>query len=92
MLYKDFGFETYIHRVDTLPKEIQINYIKEIIEQNLYNALVISPHDADPYINLINEGIKKGTPILNLNNDVPKSKRISFVGADYYSAGFSFMS
>lgn len=87
-VYEDFGFVVSIHRVNTIPKEIQINYIKKIIDENSYDALVISPHDAEPYIDVINEGGNKGIPIFTLNNDVPKSNRISFVGGDYYSAGF----
>ncbi|MFJ5624232.1 LacI family DNA-binding transcriptional regulator [Peribacillus loiseleuriae] len=87
-VYEDFGFSVYVHRVDTCKKDTQINYIKKIIDKNPYDALVISPHDAEPYINVINEGVNKGIPIFTLNNDVPQSKRISYVGGDYYHAGF----
>ncbi|MEK3890480.1 LacI family DNA-binding transcriptional regulator [Bacillus sp. FSL K6-3431] len=87
-VYENFGFEVQIFRIDTIPKEIQIQFIKRIIDQNSYDALVISPHDADPYTDVINEGVIKGLPIFTLNNDVPLSKRISFVGGDYYRAGF----
>ncbi|MBS4208654.1 LacI family DNA-binding transcriptional regulator [Bacillus sp. FJAT-50079] len=87
-LYADFGFGAHIHRVEALPKERQINYIKKMIENNPYDALVISPIDADPFTEVINEGIQRGIPIFTLNNDVPKSNRISFVGGDYYQAGF----
>ncbi|MBS4223782.1 LacI family DNA-binding transcriptional regulator [Lederbergia citrea] len=87
-VYESFGFVAHIHRVDTIPKEKQISFIKEFIDDNPYDALVISPHDADPYTDIINEGIKKGIPIFTLNNDVPQSERILFVGGDYYQAGF----
>ncbi|MFJ7974507.1 LacI family DNA-binding transcriptional regulator [Peribacillus sp. NPDC096379] len=87
-VYEDFGLSVHIHRIHTFPKGSQINYIKKIIDENLYDALVISPHDAEPYINVINEGVKKGIPIFTLNNDVPQSKRILYVGGDYYQAGF----
>jgi len=87
-LYEDFGLNVQIFRVDTIPKEIQIGFIKDLLEQNVFDAFVISPHDADPYVGIINDGVRKGIPIFTLNNDVPNSNRISFVGTDYYSAGY----
>ncbi|WP_160718707.1 LacI family DNA-binding transcriptional regulator [Bacillus sp. USDA818B3_A] len=87
-LYEDFGLKVQIFRVDAIPKENQINFIKNMLDQNIFDAFVISPHDADPYVEIINEGIRKGIPIFTLNNDVPNSSRISFVGTDYYSAGY----
>jgi len=87
-LYEDFGLNVQIFRVDSIPKEIQINFIKDMLDKNIYDAYVISPHDADPYVEIINEGVRKGIPIFTLNNDVPNSNRISFVGTEYYSAGY----
>lgn len=87
-IYADFGFYVQTFRTDAALIENQIHYINNLIDQNLFDALVISPNDADPYIEVINKGILKGIPIFTLNNDVPESKRISFVGGDYYHAGF----
>ena len=87
-IYEDFGLKVQVFRVDTIPKEIQIDFIKDILDQNVFDAFVIAPHDADPYVEIINGGVRKGIPIFTLNNDVPNSNRISFVGTDYYSAGY----
>nr|WP_285865200.1 LacI family DNA-binding transcriptional regulator [Lederbergia lenta] len=87
-VYENFGFEVHVFRVDTIPKEKQILFLQNIIDHNTYDAIVISPHDSDPYTDVINEGVRKGIPIFTLNNDVPLSNRISFVGGDYYRAGF----
>lgn len=87
-LYEDFGFSVQIYRVDAVPKEAQIDFIKNLMDEHRFDALVIAPHDADPYIEIINNGINEGIPIFTLNNDVPKSRRISFVGADYYCSGY----
>lgn len=87
-IYADFGFYVQTFRVGTIPMENQIVYIDNLIDKNKFDAFVISPHDANPYIDVINRGISKGIPIFTLNNDVPNSKRIFFVGGDYYRAGF----
>ncbi|MFS0614438.1 LacI family DNA-binding transcriptional regulator [Lederbergia ruris] len=87
-LYKDFGFVAHIQRVHAIPNKNLLDYFKKIIKNNPYDALVIAPHDSTPFIDVINEGINKGIPIFTINNDVPESKRIFYVGGDYYSAGY----
>lgn len=87
-MYADFGFFVQVYRITTIPMENQIDFIDNLIDEQFYDALVISPHDAEPYIEIINKGVRKGIPIFTLNNDVPQSKRTSFVGGDYYRAGY----
>lgn len=88
-IYEDYGFEVCIHRLKALPAEYA-SFIQKQIDSGEYDGVVIavSPHDAKPYVEMINKGIKDGVPIFTLSNDVPQSNRISFVGGDYYQAGF----
>ncbi|WP_197076592.1 LacI family DNA-binding transcriptional regulator [Domibacillus indicus] len=87
-LFEDFGFKAEVYRVESMPKEIQIHFIEKAITDNRHDALVIAPHDSKPFVDVINKGMELGIPVFSLNNDVPESRRIAFVGSDYFDAGY----
>lgn len=84
-LYENVGLRANIYRVDGLQ---QIDCIRKFIDEQTYDAIVVSSLDSTPYTEIMNEGIKAGIPMFTLNNDVPESNRISFVGGDYFQAGY----
>ncbi|WP_046179276.1 LacI family DNA-binding transcriptional regulator [Domibacillus tundrae] len=88
LLFEDFGFKVEVARVSSTEQKIQIAYFENVIEENEYDAIVITPYDSKPFIASINKAINRGIPVFSLNNDVPESQRISFVGSDYYDAGY----
>ncbi|SFL47131.1 LacI family transcriptional regulator [Gracilibacillus orientalis] len=87
-LYADFGFQTDVHRIHTIPQNDQLDYMEELIEQDKYQAFVIAPHDAKPTESVINKAMDKNIPVFTINTDVPDSQRIAYVGSDYYDAGY----
>ncbi|SDX96133.1 LacI family transcriptional regulator [Evansella caseinilytica] len=87
-LYADFGFQTDVHRVHTIPQNDELEYMDKLIDQGNYQAIVIAPHDAKPTEEVINKAMDKNIPVFTINTDVPDSQRIAYVGSDYYDAGY----
>ncbi|RCW77263.1 LacI family DNA-binding transcriptional regulator [Saliterribacillus persicus] len=87
-LYEDFGFRVKVKRVDTIQGNDQLKYFKKVVQEESFDAIVIAPHDADPFVDIINKGVETGIPIFTLNNDVPNSRRKAYVGSDYFDAGY----
>ncbi|MGN8648163.1 LacI family DNA-binding transcriptional regulator [Gracilibacillus sp. HCP3S3_G5_1] len=87
-LYADFGFHIEVHRVHTIPQNDQLKYMEKLIDQGKYQAIVIAPHDATPTEQVINEAMNNNIPVFTINTDVPNSKRIAYVGSNYYDAGY----
>nr|WP_239588309.1 LacI family DNA-binding transcriptional regulator [Gracilibacillus alcaliphilus] len=87
-IYEEFGIAVEVHRVHTSPTNKMIPYMEELIEANEYAAIVMAPHDAAPYVDVINTATSRGIPVFTVNTDVPNSQRIAYVGSDYYEAGY----
>ncbi len=87
-IYEELGIEVDIHRVYTSPTENMIPYLEQLIETNEYAAIVIASDAAKEYVEVINKITSMGIPIFTINTDVPDSKRIAYVGSDYYDAGY----
>ncbi|SHM98375.1 LacI family DNA-binding transcriptional regulator [Gracilibacillus kekensis] len=87
-LYSDFGLKVDIHRVHTVPNNQQIEFVQTIIDDYKYDAIVIAAHDTKPLEKLIEQAMDKNIAVFTINTDVPNSKRIAYVGSDYYDAGY----
>ena len=83
---QDYGFGIEIYKVPYKTKD-QINVVKEIVQSQSFDGMIICPTDDLSLTELINAEIEKGFPIYTFNNDSPSSKRLSYVGADYHDAG-----
>ncbi|PWU69750.1 LacI family DNA-binding transcriptional regulator [Gracilibacillus dipsosauri] len=87
-MYEDFGFNIEVHRIHTIPNNEQVQYLEKLIEKGKYDAFAIAPHDAGPFEELINQAIEANIPVFTVNTDVPNSKRIAYVGSNYFDAGY----
>ncbi|SFL33762.1 LacI family transcriptional regulator [Gracilibacillus orientalis] len=83
---QDYGFHIEVLKPPhTIEKQLEV--VQEVIQSEKFDGLVICPTDGIPLTNIIETGIKEEFPIFTFNNDSPTSKRISYVGANYYDAG-----
>jgi len=53
------------------------------------SGVAVTAGDADTLVASIDNGLKKGVPVLTFDSDSPKSNRLLFVGTNNYNAGYS---
>ncbi|MBZ4646595.1 MAG: hypothetical protein PWR27_649 [Petroclostridium sp.] len=51
------------------------------------DGIITHVFDEQQFMPVINKAIEKGIPVITIDTDAPKSKRISYVGTDNYDAG-----
>lgn len=64
----------------------QISQVNDLIRQG-YQAIVVIPGEADPWVQPIKAATDKGVLVLCANQDSPKSARELFFGQDLYAGG-----
>lgn len=81
---RDFGFSIEILPVDKNSEE-QLKLLRQVAQEA--DAIAISPYEPDKFIETINEIVDAGKPVITFNNDVAESKRLCYIGTDYYRSG-----
>ena len=72
---------------DDYNTQSQIEYLRQILQSDLFHGVILSPTHA-MLLNPLIQGLSdKGIPTVTVNNDVPQSSRICFVGEDSYMSG-----
>ncbi|MDD6811562.1 MAG: LacI family DNA-binding transcriptional regulator [Lachnospiraceae bacterium] len=66
--------------------EEQLLAIDELVSEGI-NGLALSPYNANAIRCKIDELYEKGIPVVTLNTDIENSKRIAYVGSNYYLSG-----
>lgn len=64
----------------------QLLAIDELVSEGI-NGLALSPYNANAIRCKIDELYEKGIPVVTLNTDIENSKRIAYVGSNYYLSG-----
>ena len=64
----------------------QLSAIDELLEEGIH-GLVISPYNDILIRDKINELYEQGIPVVTLNTDIENSKRIAYVGSNFYRSG-----
>ncbi len=84
---KDFGISvTYYHTKAVNDAIRQIELFEEIIKEK-YDGILIIPANSLLLKPHVDAAVLEGIPVVTLNNDVPNSKRLCFVGEDSIRAG-----
>lgn len=65
----------------------QVAMIDELVDTEKVDALVLMPLHSDLIELKINELADRGLPIVTVNNDLPNSRRLCYVGQDNIAAG-----
>lgn len=77
---------TIIIRRTIFDTQTQLAAINELLEEGIH-GLVLSPCNSPEIIKKINELYDLGIPTITTNTDVSDSKRLAYVGSDYYQCG-----
>ncbi len=64
----------------------QLDAIEELLREGI-NGLAISPYNNLLVCEKINELYEQGIPVVTLNTDIKNSKRIAYVGSNFYRSG-----
>lgn len=76
-----------VKRISAFGVQDQLDAINSLVEEDEINGLAISPQN-DPIIaERINELFELGIPTVTFNTDIAGSKRIAYVGSNYYRCG-----
>ncbi len=82
---KSYGVNVLIKRTGFSARE-QAEAIRELEKENIA-GLILAPIE-DPLINtLIEELDEKNIPVVTVNTDIENSKRLAYVGSNYYEGG-----
>lgn len=82
---EDYGI-SMIRKEISFDLEEQKKAILELKEKNI-SCLIISPLDSFEIRDLIGELYNENIPVITVNTDIKNSKRLAYVGSDYYNAG-----
>ena len=77
---------TVLIRRTSLNMDAQLSAIDALTAAGIH-GLVISPYNFPQISEKIDELYAKGIPTITTNTDLPGSRRIAYVGSDYYEAG-----
>ena len=75
-----------IKRISAFGVQDQIDAIDELLAEEI-NGLAISPQNNPAIAQKINELYDMGIPTVTFNTDITGSKRIAYVGSNYYRCG-----
>ena len=77
---------TIIVKRTTFDIQAQLDAIDSFLDSGIH-GLVISPYNSPEIIRKINELYEDGIPTITTNTDISDSKRIAYVGSNYYDCG-----
>lgn len=66
--------------------EQQIRIMEMMIKQEV-DGIAIDPVDSQALVQVINQAVSKGIPVVCFESDSPDSQRVAFIGADNYKTG-----
>lgn len=80
-----YGCELFIQRVAYHP-EAQLSAISACLKQGV-QGLIITPYNDPRITTKINQLINANIPVITVNSDIENTRRLSFIGSDYYQSG-----
>lgn len=93
---KDYGFETLTRRI-RMDADSQLKAMDELVGEGVH-GLMLAPCNDISIQKKIDAIVAKGIPVVTVNTDISGSRRMAYVGSDYYRGGaiaaglFSLMS
>jgi len=84
---KQFGVELlFVGPSAETEVDKQIDIVENLLTRGV-DAIGISPCDGKALVPTIDRAIEKGVPVITVDSDAPKSKRLSYIGTDNEKAG-----
>lgn len=84
-VYEEYGIKVVLKTMKGYDVDTQIKLIESI--QDDISSLIITPIDENIVRDKINYLCDKGVGVVTLNTDIKNSKRLAYVGTDYYKGG-----
>ncbi len=81
-----YNCKVIIRRISAFGVEDQLDAIDSLVSEGI-NGLAISPQNDSSIAAKINELFEKGIPTVTFNTDIDGSRRIGYVGSNYYECG-----
>lgn len=82
---KDYNCSVFLKQVP-FDEEKQLSAIDELVEQGI-NGFAISPYNSERIRSRIDELYTQGIPVITLNTDIENSRRLAYVGSNYFKSG-----
>lgn len=82
---QDYGITTITRRVE-FDVEAQINAIEELVKEGIH-GLMLAPYNHILIQEKIDELIQRQIPVVTVNTDIAGSRRMAYVGSDYFRGG-----
>ncbi|MGM9532458.1 LacI family DNA-binding transcriptional regulator [Intestinibacter sp.] len=67
--------------------DAQLEAIDSLVQENGVNGIALTPFNDKKIADKINELYDMGIPVVTLNTDIENSKRLAYVGSNYYLSG-----
>lgn len=83
---KQHGVRLIVKAPAELNLEQQLLMMENMIRQKV-DAIAISPIDSEQLAPVIDKAVQQGIPVICFEDDVPSSKRVSYIGTDAYQEG-----
>ncbi|MDO5345863.1 MAG: LacI family DNA-binding transcriptional regulator [Lachnospiraceae bacterium] len=77
---------TVLIRRVTFDGDAQVRSMRELVAEGIH-GLVMTPYNDQAVIDTINELYNQGIPVVTMNTDIQGSRRIAYVGSNYYEGG-----
>ena len=82
---EDYGVSTITRRVE-FELDDQLEAMDEMLAEGIH-GLLIAPYNAKKIRQKIDEFVDRQIPVVTVNTDIEGSKRIAYVGSDYFQSG-----
>jgi LacI family transcriptional regulator len=83
---KDFGISVEVICKNMKEASEYVEEIEKMVEKGVCGFALRGPNKPE-LVEKIDELAKKEIPVVTFNSDIPKSKRVSFIGQDLYQSG-----
>lgn len=83
--YREYGVSVFIHELEGYDVEKQIKKMDELRDK--VDAIILNPIQDKLVVDKINELVKQGLIMINVNTDVENSDRLYYIGSDYIKGG-----
>lgn len=82
---EDYGVSTITKRVE-FEVEDQLSAMDEMLKEDIH-GLLIAPYNDEKIRQKIDAFVDRQIPVVTVNTDIEGSKRIAYVGSDYFQSG-----
>ncbi|WP_159436119.1 LacI family DNA-binding transcriptional regulator [Anaerosalibacter sp. Marseille-P3206] len=83
--FKQYGVSVFVYELEGYNVDKQIEKMDELKDQ--VDAIILNPINDVLVVEKINELVKKGLIVINVNTDVENSNRLYYIGSDYIKGG-----